>query len=166
MILHSHLYYHLGEGIRPQRGRKVLKGSQVLRFWRLMPKGEKVFSPKQKDRTTILKFLVYISNWIFFKRKYFSIGILFCLLEYEKCLFQLILNKPQKEFSSSMNFSIDMNLQLVFQLVSLKSIFKLVSISKTLLKAKGKIVVGGEISNLKKRFLQSYSYTFEYLKII
>jgi hypothetical protein len=32
------------------------KGSQVLRFWRLMPKGEKVFSPKQKDRTTISKF--------------------------------------------------------------------------------------------------------------
>jgi hypothetical protein len=40
-------------------GEKVLgesiKGSQVLRFWRFMPKGEKVLSPKQKDRTTISK---------------------------------------------------------------------------------------------------------------
>jgi hypothetical protein len=31
------------------------EGSQVLRFWRLMPKGKEVFSPKQKDRTTISK---------------------------------------------------------------------------------------------------------------
>jgi hypothetical protein len=37
-------------------GRKCKKGSQVLRFWRFMPKGEKVLSPKQKDRTTISKF--------------------------------------------------------------------------------------------------------------
>ena len=36
-------------------GEKVYKGSQVLHFWRLMPKGEKVLSPKQKDRTTISK---------------------------------------------------------------------------------------------------------------
>jgi hypothetical protein len=28
------------------------QGSQVFSFWRLMPKGEKVLSPKQKDRTT------------------------------------------------------------------------------------------------------------------
>jgi hypothetical protein len=41
------------------------KGSQVLRFWRLMPKAEKVLSPKQKDRTTA------ISN-------------------FHKCLFQLV----------------------------------------------------------------------------
>jgi hypothetical protein len=33
-----------------------LKGSQSLRFWRFMPKGEKILSPKQKDRiTTILE---------------------------------------------------------------------------------------------------------------
>jgi hypothetical protein len=37
-------------------GEKVKKGSQVLCFWCLMPKGEKVLSPKQKDRTPILKF--------------------------------------------------------------------------------------------------------------
>jgi hypothetical protein len=47
MIFHSYSLF--------QRGRKF-KGSQVLRFWRLMPKGEKVLSLKQKDRTTILKF--------------------------------------------------------------------------------------------------------------
>jgi hypothetical protein len=32
-------------------GEKV-KGSNVLCFWRLMPKGEKILSLKQKDRTT------------------------------------------------------------------------------------------------------------------
>jgi hypothetical protein len=44
-----------GESIKPQRGRKLHKGSQVLRFWRLMPKWEKILSPKQKDRTAISK---------------------------------------------------------------------------------------------------------------
>jgi hypothetical protein len=31
-----------------------IKGSQSLRFWRLMPKGEKVSSPKKKDHTTTI----------------------------------------------------------------------------------------------------------------
>jgi hypothetical protein len=48
MNLHTYLLYHLGE--------KCKRGSQVLRFWRLMPKGEKILSPKQKDRTTIQNF--------------------------------------------------------------------------------------------------------------
>jgi hypothetical protein len=30
------------------------KGSNILRFGRLMPKGEKILSPKQKDRTTTI----------------------------------------------------------------------------------------------------------------
>jgi hypothetical protein len=53
----------------------IEEGSQVLRFWRLMPKGEKVLSPKQKDCTTISKFSknVYF-NWYLSQ---FSIGILF-----------------------------------------------------------------------------------------
>jgi hypothetical protein len=51
MNLHSYLFYQWGESMR-----RIVKGSQALRFWRLMPKGEKVLSPKQKDRTTILKF--------------------------------------------------------------------------------------------------------------
>jgi hypothetical protein len=59
----------------------IEKGSQVLRFWWLMPKEKKVLSPKQKDRTTInfknsqmfisidiwvnfqLVFQHYLSNW-------------------------------------------------------------------------------------------------------
>jgi hypothetical protein len=45
--LHSYFFYQMGE---------YSKGSQVLRFWRLKPKGEKVLSPKQKDRTTIVNF--------------------------------------------------------------------------------------------------------------
>jgi hypothetical protein len=44
MTLHSYFFY--------QWGRKY-KGSQVLHFWRLMPKGEKGLSPKKKDGTTI-----------------------------------------------------------------------------------------------------------------
>jgi hypothetical protein len=40
------IYFRSGESIRPQRGRKMLKGSHVLRFWCLMPKGEKILSPK------------------------------------------------------------------------------------------------------------------------
>jgi hypothetical protein len=36
-------------------GEKVTEGSHVLCFWQLMPKGEKILSPKQKDHTTISK---------------------------------------------------------------------------------------------------------------
>jgi hypothetical protein len=52
------------------------KGSQSLHFWRLMPKGEKVLSPKQKDRiTTISK---KIRNKVLIG--IFSIGIYFQLM--------------------------------------------------------------------------------------
>jgi hypothetical protein len=53
-------------------GEKITKGSQSLRFWRLMPKGEKILSPKQKDRTTTIsnffeiKDLVGIHKGLFF----------------------------------------------------------------------------------------------------
>jgi hypothetical protein len=47
IIFHSYFLVPMGE--------KVIKGSHVLRFWRLMPKGEKILSPKEKDRTTISK---------------------------------------------------------------------------------------------------------------
>jgi hypothetical protein len=57
-----------GKSFRPQRGR-IVKGSQVLHFWQLMPKGEKVLSPKQKDRTTISKFSKKL------KEEIISIGI-------------------------------------------------------------------------------------------
>jgi hypothetical protein len=69
-----------GESIRIHRGKS--KGSQVLRFWRLMPKGEKVLSPKKKDRTTISKFskimeeitsLVFISIGVWVNHKYFQL---------------------------------------------------------------------------------------------
>jgi hypothetical protein len=53
IILHSYFLY--------QWGRKYKKGSQSLYFWRFMPKGEKILSPKQKGRTTtISKFQVLI----------------------------------------------------------------------------------------------------------
>jgi hypothetical protein len=53
-------------------GRKMQKGSQSLRFWWLMPKGERVLSPKQKDCTTISK---KIQNKVLIG--IFSIGIYF-----------------------------------------------------------------------------------------
>jgi hypothetical protein len=76
---HSYLFHHLGEGIRPQRGRKFQKGSRSLRFWRLMPKGERVLSPKQKDRTTISK-KIEIINWYLFQLMYSQISIWYQLV--------------------------------------------------------------------------------------
>jgi hypothetical protein len=52
----------------------MLEGSQSLRFWRLMPKGEKGSRPKQKDRTTTK-----------FKRN-FQISILMCFQKGEKVI--------------------------------------------------------------------------------
>jgi hypothetical protein len=54
----------------------MAKGSQVLHFWRLMPKGQKGLSPKQKDRTTISKnFTNVYFNW--YVKVKFQIGIYF-----------------------------------------------------------------------------------------
>jgi hypothetical protein len=47
IIFNSYLLIPLGENIK--------KGSQKSPFWRLMPKGEKILSPKQKNRTTNFK---------------------------------------------------------------------------------------------------------------
>jgi hypothetical protein len=47
-----------------------LTGSHILCFWRLMPNGEKVLSPKQKDRTTPFQ------NFQKPKEVFISIGIL------------------------------------------------------------------------------------------
>jgi hypothetical protein len=73
----------MGESIR----RKYKKGSHVLRFWRLMPKGEKVLSPKQKDRTTISK--------IFFK----ILAIVFLYLDYLQKIFERIFPKDLQKQS-------------------------------------------------------------------
>jgi hypothetical protein len=60
MTLH-YIYFTIWENVLgPKGGEKCEKGSQVLRFWRLMPKGEKVLSLKQKDRTTISKFFTNV----------------------------------------------------------------------------------------------------------
>jgi hypothetical protein len=91
ITLHSYSYYHLGESIRPQRGRKTQKGSQVLHFCRFMPKGEKIFSPKQKDRTTISKILKWSFNWYLFQLMYSHIGInwYLCFTWFMKVKFQI-----------------------------------------------------------------------------
>jgi hypothetical protein len=47
IISHSYLLVPMGRKFK-------LKGSQRLHFWRLMPKGERILSPKQKDRTTMI----------------------------------------------------------------------------------------------------------------
>jgi hypothetical protein len=63
LILHSYLLVPMGD--------KITKGSQCLCFCRLMPKGEKILSPKQKDRTTNFKIfetkdLIGIHKGLFF----------------------------------------------------------------------------------------------------
>jgi hypothetical protein len=50
------------------------KGSQRLRFWRFMPKREKILSPKQKDCTTNLK-KIEMKIYLVFTNVCFSIGI-------------------------------------------------------------------------------------------
>jgi hypothetical protein len=54
LFLHTLNWYNPSLLFTCTNGEKILKGSQVLHFWRLMPKGEKVLSPKQKDRTTTI----------------------------------------------------------------------------------------------------------------
>jgi hypothetical protein len=66
VCLFTHLYFTIWEKVLGPKGGENAKGSQVLRFWRLMPKGEKLLSPKQEDRTTT------ISK---FSQMFISIGI-------------------------------------------------------------------------------------------
>jgi hypothetical protein len=58
-------------------GAKVLEGSQNLCFWRLMPKGEKVLSPKQKDSTTTISKKILIG---IFQLMYSQISIWYQLV--------------------------------------------------------------------------------------
>jgi hypothetical protein len=140
MTFHSYLYYHLGESIRPQRGRKCQESSQVLRFGRLMPKGEKVFSPKQKDRTSPKqKDSTTFSKKI--KKKYFNWYLI-------KINLQLVC-----EVNFSISISLDIS-KLFFKLASSKLHIKYeISIGiillhiyfKTLLKAKRRISLRGSL---------------------
>jgi hypothetical protein len=122
----------LGESIRPQSGR-VEKGSQVLRFWRLVTKGEKVLSTKQKDRTTILKFskksflFQLVSYLTSMECGNFSFGISVSL----KMDFQLV-----SHLASKFQISIEISIGIISSGIYFK---KGEIISKTLLKAKGRI---------------------------
>jgi hypothetical protein len=112
------------------------KGSKVLHFWRLMPKGEKILSPKPKDRTTIvsknfeMKDLIGIHKYLFF-------------------------NWYSRQFQIGMNFQISIHFKTLLKAkgrISFRGSFCLV---------KGKAFeTGGEISNLEKMIL---SILFIYL---
>jgi hypothetical protein len=68
-----HSYPVITKKNRPQRGR-IPRALKFLRFWRFMPKGEKVLGPKQKDCTTpFSKFKISIGISFGFK---ISIGII------------------------------------------------------------------------------------------
>jgi hypothetical protein len=54
LFLHTLNWYNPSLLFACTNGEKVFKSSQSLHFWRLMPKGERVLSPKQKDRTTTI----------------------------------------------------------------------------------------------------------------
>jgi hypothetical protein len=56
----THIYFAIWEKVLGPKGGENEIGLSSSSFLRLMPKGEKVLRPKQKDRTTIL---VYFSNW-------------------------------------------------------------------------------------------------------
>jgi hypothetical protein len=51
------LFMNISNGMTFHSYSLITKGEiralKILRFWRLMPKGEKVLGPKQKDRTTL-----------------------------------------------------------------------------------------------------------------
>jgi hypothetical protein len=65
----TRIHFTICEKVLGPKGREVHEGSQVLRFWRLMPKGEKILSPKQKDRTTISKKIeMNFSIYVFLKK--------------------------------------------------------------------------------------------------
>jgi hypothetical protein len=65
ITLHSYLYYRSGESIRPQRGRKMKKGSQGLHFWRLMPKGRKYLAQSKRTSPPFQKKLKWSFYWDF-----------------------------------------------------------------------------------------------------
>jgi hypothetical protein len=128
-----------------------------------MPKGEKVLSPKQTDRTTISKFSKInegITSLVFI-----SIGIWVSL----KMNFQLVSYLASK-FQVSIKILIGTNFTwYIFQKGKI--------ISKTLLNAKGRISSGELLFSQRKIiwnrgrnfkswecFLKSYSYTCDYLK--
>jgi hypothetical protein len=103
-------------------GEKVLKGSQSFYFWRLMPKGERLLSPKQKDRTTtnlkkfqnkILIDIFHIGIYVMAISQLVSISIdVFSKLVFDvnwyPCFTCLVKAK----------FQLVSNLQLILQLVS------------------------------------------------
>jgi hypothetical protein len=59
MILHSHLYYHLGDSIKPQKGEKMQKGLSSSSFLAINAKGGESIKPKAKGPHTIFNFFVY-----------------------------------------------------------------------------------------------------------
>jgi hypothetical protein len=127
------------------------KGTQGLCFWRLMPKGEKILSPKQKGphHHNFKKFRNEVFNW-YFLHWYLCHG----------------------------NFSIVSNLQLILQSVSLKfnlqnwNLFQKPSWKVRAEFHSGRVLFSQRKSiwnrgrNFKswKCFLQSYSYNFNYLQ--
>jgi hypothetical protein len=68
----SPIWYNLHSYIIYQRGRKFEKGLSLIsiRFWRFMPKGEKVLAQKQKDRTTTNFKNVVFQIWV--KKRFFN----------------------------------------------------------------------------------------------
>jgi hypothetical protein len=151
----THIYFTIWEKVLGPKGEKG-KGLSSSPFLWLMPKGEKVLSPKQKDRTIILKKIVYISNWYqdFSKRKKLFQSIFgliwkiinWYLIWYLK-IFQLVsylISKLQLVWK----FSID--------IISLDICFKNEkSCQKPPLKAKGRISPGGAFYVVKGKTFET-----------
>jgi hypothetical protein len=181
-------------------GEKV-EGSQSLCFWRLMPKGEKILSPKQKDRTTNFKkfqnedYLVFTNDVFNWYHKW-SFNWYFSLVSMswqyinrysylEKAKSQVVLFGTSigillwQSFQNGM-FIFNWYLKIDFQNWHLNyeytSNWYLIQKSP-LEKLRGEFHSGGVLFSQRKIiwnrgrnfkswkcFLQSYSYTFDYLQ--
>jgi hypothetical protein len=123
-------------------GRKCQKGSQVLRFWRLMPKGEKVLSPKQKDRTTIS----------IFSQMFISIGTCVSLERNFSLVYFQFVSNFQLICESKISIGISFGISKLF--------FKLVSISKPSWKLRGEFI-HGELSFSQRKSIWNRGRNFK-----
>jgi hypothetical protein len=120
-------------------GRKF-KGLSGLCFWRLMPKGEKILSPKQKDRTTTYFLIMFRKNfnwYVYIQLVYLKIDFQNWHLNYEHTSNVL---KPSWKLREEFH------------------------LGGVLFSQRKSIWNRGRNFKSWKCFVQSYSYTFDYLQ--
>jgi hypothetical protein len=145
LFLHTLNWYNPSLLYTCTNGEKSSKGSQCLHFWRLMPNGERLLSPKQKERTTIISKKIKIKLQLIFGN--FSIGI----------HASFVLRKQ--------NFNWYLNNGNLFNWYISRSFFKISIYFKTLLKAKRRISFRGSFIKSKEKHLKQ-GEKFQILKML